>query len=159
MKSQLPHISHLGYYLRMAVIFLAFITPIIFFLKEGFLPSLSNYWRTSLQPLFIITNAATSYYFFGSHNRWRIPAVFLLLLTAFSIDSYPRVHDSLAVLFFISCLVPLYKTKHYKNFFWAYVCSVLFILINITLGESLAIFVLCIFHALMIHKIYKVQKK
>lgn len=159
MKSQLPYISQSGYYLRMAVIALALITPIIFLLTEGYLPSLSSYWRTPIQPLFIIANASTSYYFFGSHNRWRIPAVFLLLLTAFSIDSYPIVHNIIAILFFISCLIPLHKTKHYKNFFWAYVCSVLFMPISITLGESLAISVLCIFHALMVHKIYKVQKK
>ena len=159
MKPQLPYISKTGYILRMAVIALALITPIIFLAKEGYLPSLSSYWRTPLQPLFILANASTSYYFFGSHNRWRIPAVFLLLLTAFSIDSYPMVHNVVAVLFFVSCLIPLHKTKHYKNFFWAYVCSVLFMPLSMTLGETLSISVLCVFHALMIHRIYKTQKK
>ncbi len=159
MKPKLPRISKAGYILRMAVIALALITPIIFLATEGYLPSLSNYWRTPLQPLFILANASTAYYFFGFHNRWRIPAVFLLLLTAFSIDSYPMVHNVVAVLFFVSCLIPLHKTKYYKHFFWAYICSILFVPISVTLGEFLSTSVLCVFHALMIHKIYKVQKK
>jgi hypothetical protein len=159
MGFQLPNICKTEYFLRMSVITLAFITPIIFLVTEGYLPSISNYWRTPLQPLFIISNASTSYYFFESHNRWRIPAVFLLMLTAFSVDSYPLVHNILAIIFFVSCLIPLYKTKHYKMFFWAYVCSVLFMPISITLGEFLSISVLCIFHGLMINKIYKIKKK
>jgi len=159
MKAQLPYISKSEYLLRMAVIALAFTTPIIFLMIEGYLPSLSNYWRTPLQPLFIISNASTSYYFFQSHNKWRIPAIFLLSLTAFSIDSYPIVHNVLAVLFFVSCLIPLCSIKHYKVFFWAYVCSILFMPISITLGESLALFVLCVFHTIMLHRIYKIQKK
>lgn len=159
MGFQLPDISRSEYIMRMSVIALAFITPIIFLITEGYLPSISNYWRTPLQPLFIIANASTSYYFFGSHNRWRIPAVFLLMLTAFSIDSYPMTHNIVAILFFISCIIPLYKTKHFKGFFWAYLCSVAFMPLSITLGEFLSISVLCVFHALMIHKIYKVKKK
>jgi len=159
MNSQLPHISKAEYYLRLAVILLALITPIFFLASEGYLPSISSYWRTPVQPLFIITNAATSYYFFGSHNTWKIPAVFLLLLTAFSVDSYPMIHNIVAVLFFLSCLIPLYKTHHYQEFFWIYMSSVVFMPLSMTLGESLAIAVLCVYHALMLHKIYSVQKK
>jgi len=159
MNSQLPHISKTEYYLRLAVILLALITPIFFLVSEGYLPSISSYWRTPVQPLFIITNAATSYYFFGSHNTWKIPATFLLLLTAFSVDSYPMVHNIFAILFFISCLIPLYKTHHYQEFFWIYMSSVVFMPLSMTLGESLAIAVLCVYHALMLNKIYKLQKK
>lgn len=159
MNSQLPQISKAEYYLRMAVILLALTTPIIFLLSEGYLPSISSYWRTPVQPLFIIANAATSYYFFGSHNSWKIPAIFLLLLTAFSVDSYPMVHNITAVLFFLSCLIPLHKTHHYQEFFWIYLSSVVFMPLSMTLGESLAISVLCVYHALMLHKIYRIQKK
>ena len=159
MNLQLPKISKKEYYLRMAVIFLAFLTPFIFLLTEGYLPSISSYWRTPLQPLFIISNASTSYYFFRSHSSWRIPAVFLLLLTAFSIDSYLIVHNIIAIFFFLSCLIPLYKTKHFKNCFWIYIISIIFLPYSITLGELLAISVLCIYHASMLYKIYKFSKK
>lgn len=159
MNSHLPTISRAEYILRMGVIILAILTPFIFLTTQGYLPSISSYWRTPLQPLFIIANAATSYYLFGAHNTWKIPAAFLLLLTAFSIDSYATVHNIVAVLFFVSCLIPFYYTHHYKEFFWIYLSSVIFMPLSMTLGETLAISVLCIYHALLLHKVYRVRKK
>jgi len=159
MSKQLPTMSKVEYSARMLVIFFAFITPFVFLLSQGYLPSISSYWSTPLQPLFIIANATTSYYFFASHSSWRIPATLLLFLTAFSVDSYPMVHNVLAVIFFISCLIPLYTTKHYKNFFWVYVISVFFMPFSITIGETLSISSLCVYHALILNKIYRVQKK
>lgn len=159
MNKQLPNISKEEYSARMLVIFFAFITPFIFFITQGYLPSISSYWSTPLQPLFIIANATTSYYFFVSHSSWRIPAAFLLFLTAFSVDSYLMVHNVLAVMFFISCLIPLYITKHYKIFFWIYVVSVFFMPFSITIGESLSISSLCVYHALILTRIYRLQKK
>ena len=159
MSSQLPPIPKTEYFLRMAVIILAMITPFIFLTTQGYLPSISSYWRTPLQPLFILANASTSYYLFGAHNTWKIPAVFLLLLTAFSIDSYVTVHNVVAVLFFVSCLIPFYYTHHYKEFFWLYLSSVIFMPLSMTLGETLAVMVLCTYHALLLRKVYRIQKK
>lgn len=159
MNSQLPTISTREYYLRLGVIFIAFFTPILFLITQGYLPSISSYWRTPMQPLFIIANASTSYYFFASHSTWRIPALCLLLLTAFSIDSYLHVHNIIAILFFLSCLIPLYKTNHFKWFFWVYASSILLLPISMTLSEFVAISVLCLYHGLILNKVYRIKKK
>jgi hypothetical protein len=159
MISQLTTLTKTEYYVRLAVILFAIVTPFIFLLTQGYLPSISSYWRTPLQPLFIIANASTSYFLFGAHNTWKIPAVFLLLLTAFSIDSYPMVHNVLAVLFFLSALVPLYKTNHFKKFFWLYLTTIFFMPISLTLGEILAVIIMCTYHALLLNKIFRIKKK
>jgi len=71
--------------IRLGAIVLAMLQPIIILLVCGEIISFSSSWNTVLQPLYIMTNAITSYFLF-SVNKWKIPALLLLTLTAFSID-------------------------------------------------------------------------
>ena len=93
----------------------------------GELWSLSSYWRTPLQPMFIIINAATSYFFFST-DKWLIPSIFLLLLTAFSLDLYPTTHNVFAGLFFLSCAYPLLTLKRFQFFGILYFMSIFVLL-------------------------------
>ena len=92
-----PHIRIYEYRMKISVIILAAITPILCMLIHGYEPSLSTYWKTDLQPLFIIANASTSYYLY-SVKKWKMSAFLLLMLTAFSVELYREVHDILAVI-------------------------------------------------------------
>ena len=159
MNSILPNITKSDFYLRVSVILFALLTPLVFFLTQGYLPSLSSYWKTPMQPLFIIANASTSYFLFASHSYWKVPAVFLLLLTAFSVQDFLVVHNVMAILFFISALIPLYLSNHFKKIFWVYLLSVFLMPISLTIGESMLIITLCTYHLLMLNKIYKLQSK
>ena len=143
------------FHIRLFVIILAAITPLILFVTQGHLFSISEYWETSMQPLFIITNAATSYYLYGI-KRWRLSALFLLLLTAFSVSLYPNTHNVLAVLFFVVSLFPLYLTKHFRLCFWAYLFSLTVMMFDMMIGESIAVFFLCLHHLLILLKISRV---
>lgn len=100
--------------IRITVILISLIHPFIL-LSYGELPSMSSYWNTPLQPLFIFVNATTSFFLFSTNN-WRIPSLFLLLLTAFSVFLYPIIHYTFAILFFTSCIYPLLKTKRFKYY-------------------------------------------
>jgi hypothetical protein len=98
------------YLIKLLVIIVSIIYPIILISIEGELGSISQYWNTSLQPLFISANVMTAYFFFSVQN-WKLPSYFLVLLTAFSVELYPTTHDIIATLFFLSCLLPLIKSK------------------------------------------------
>jgi len=109
--------------LRYLVIILAMLLPIVIVIMFGVdFPSLSTSWQTVLQPLFIITNAVTSFYFF-SLKRWKIPSVFLMLLTAFSVDMSPMFHNILAGGFFLTCLYPLMWFKRFSYYVFVYLFS------------------------------------
>jgi hypothetical protein len=141
----------------MAVIALAVISPFICLSLYGYLPSISSYWRTGLQPLFIIANATTSYYLY-SVKRWRIPALFLLLLTSFSVELYPTFHNILAVGFFISNIIPLLKTNRFKWTIYPYASSLLILPFSMTFAEIIAIISLCIYHALILKRYMDIYK-
>ena len=97
--------------LKISTILLALIQPIIVLIVYGFdVKSFSSLWGTDLQPLFIITSATTSF-FMVQLDKWRIPSMFILLLTAFSMDIFPMTHNILAVCFFVSCLLALLLKK------------------------------------------------
>ena len=108
--------------IRLFVILLAILQPIIILLFLGDVPSISSVWLSYLQPLFIITNAATSYFLFSVKN-WRVPSLFLLLLTAFSVDFSLLFHNIFAVLFFIVCLYSLYGIRRLRWYLIPYILS------------------------------------
>jgi len=116
-------IKKFEFYIKIFVILLSIIQPFILLSICGELWSISSYWRTPLQPMFIMINAATSYFFFST-DKWLVPSIFLLLLTAFSIELYPVTHNVFAVLFFLSCNYPLLTLKRFRFFGVLYLMSI-----------------------------------
>ena len=145
-------LSVFDFHTKMFVIILAALMPLILFLTQGYLPSISAYWETPMQPLFIITNASTSYHLYGIKS-WRLSAFLLLLLTAFSVTDYGMIHNIVAVLFFISCLFPLYTTNHYKFVFWVYLAAMPIMIGSMFVGESIAVIAMCLYHALVLIRV------
>ena len=153
-----PHMRTYDFISRMIVVFLAGLAPLICVIVYGEMTSISAYWGTNLQPLFIITNAATSFYFY-TNPAWRLSSLMLLLLTAFSVDLYSTVHNVLAVIFFVSNLYPLYKSNHFKWCFWLYLSSLFIFIFSMLYAELVAIMALCMFHGLKLIKLQKLLKK
>jgi hypothetical protein len=132
--------------IKIIVIFISLIYPFILWSIEGELNSLSQYWNTSLQPLFILANVMTAYFFF-TLDDWKISSVLLVLVTSFSVKLYPNIHNLVAVLFFISCLFPIYKSKRYKFYFYLYMVSpIIGIFWGLLYLEIYSIIVLCSYH-------------
>ena len=134
-KKHTGAIGRYDYTVRLGVIIFALIYPLICLFYIGYKPSLSQYWNTPMQPIFIFSNAATSYYLIGLKN-WRISSCLLTLVTAFSIEYYPTSHNVLAVAFFV---------------FIAYF-SLLF-------AEYIAIVAMCIFHIMSLVKLNSITKE
>jgi len=136
--------------IKLIVIILSMIQPFILLSICGELWSLSSYWNTSLQPFFIIINASTSYFLFST-EKWIIPSVFLLLLTAFSIDLFPNLHNIFACIFFISCFPPLMTLKRFKFFGYFYLISI-FVLLHLGMlwFEIYCVLVLGMYHLIII---------
>jgi len=131
---------------KLLVIMVSFIYPFVLLSVEGELGSISQYWNTSLQPLFITANVMTAYFFFSIDN-WKLPSYFLVLLTAFSVQLYPITHDVIATIFFISCLIPLFKSKRFRYYTYSYFLSVPIGLIwGLLWLEIWGMFILCLYH-------------
>lgn len=144
--------------IRLFVIIIAIISPFVYIITEGILPSLSAYWETPMQPMFIIVNALTSFFLF-SMEKWRIPAILLLALTAFSVENYLYVHNFLAICFFLMNIHSLLRSKRTKILMIIYLCSIFFIFNGILYAEIFAIFVLCITHLYLLICTWKIDIK
>lgn len=105
---------------------LALLQPFIIYFTCGELVSISQSWNTPLQPLFIFTNALVSFFFFDL-PKWRIPAVLLLLLTVFSVESWFVLHNILAVSFFAFSGVSLLSLKRFRFYLPIYLISLFFL--------------------------------
>ena len=131
---------------RMFVVVLAVLQPFIIYFYCGEINSISQSWSTELQFLFILTNALVSYFFFDLDD-WKIPSMFLLLLTSFSVTDHFWLHNIFAILFFVTCLIPLYLTKRFKFYLSIYLLSILFLVFNgLFWMETWGILTLCAYH-------------
>jgi len=158
MLKKISDVKGVEYIIRLFVIAIAALTPIILILTEGVLPSLSTYWNTPMQFLFVIANATTSYYFYKLES-WKYPSVFLLLLTAFSVEHHIMLHNILAVSFFVLSLYSLFRSRHFKYCFWIYLSSLFIMPYSLLAGEVTAILALSLYHALLLNKAHKLNKR
>ena len=138
-------INRNDFILRMLVIIIAALAPFIYIGSIGELPSISSYWQSSMQPMFIIVNASTSYFLF-SIKKWRISAIMLLLLTSFSFDTHFILHNIFAIAFFLFNIYPIYLNKKIRWALIPYLLSTLFLIDSVLYAEISAIIVLCLFH-------------
>lgn len=143
---------------RLFVIIIAIISPFVYIITEGILPSLSAYWETPMQPMFIIVNASTSFFLF-SMEKWRIPAILLLALTAFSVENYLYVHNFLAICFFLMNIHSLSRSKRTRILMIIYLCSIFFIFNGILYAEIFAISVLCVTHLYLLICTWRIDIK
>ena len=148
----------LDYLIRLSVVVFAALSPFICLLLVGYRSSLSQYWTTPMQPLFVFVNAATSYYLI-TINNWKTSSVMLILLTAFSVEYYNTIHNIFAIVFFIVTIIPLWKANHFKFCVWLYLSSLLFLPFSMLYAEIIAIVSMCIFHLLTLRKAYKLQQE
>lgn len=138
--------SYTQHILKIIIILISLLYPFVLLSVEGELLSLSQYWNTSLQPLFIVANVMTAYFFFGIDN-WRFSSFLLVMVTAFSVKLYPMIHNVVAVMFFLSCLYPLFKSKRFKFYAYLYLLSPLVgFLLGLLYLEIYGIIILCSYH-------------
>lgn len=124
-------------------------------ISYGPMPSLSKYWETAWQPLFILSNAVTSYFFF-SLPKWKLPAVFLMLLTVFSVSMYPMLHNLFAIIFFIFTFRNLWNSKRYQFFCFMHGIGIIIMPFSFLWGEVVSIIALCIYHLLMLIQLQRI---
>lgn len=154
------------FYLKLFTIVFVSICPYIISISEWPIISLSAAWTTPLQPLFILMNAATSYFFFLI-PLWRLPAICLMLLTVFSVEFYPNIHDVLAVVFFISALRAMVIPERFLEYLWIYLFGGVIALsksfgfrYGVLIGEVVSITALCLYHLeLLIYKQSLLKKR
>jgi hypothetical protein len=142
-------------YLKLAVILISISQPFILIGTQGWLWSISSYWNTPMQPIFIFVNAGTSYYFL--HNeKWQVPGIFLLLLTAFSVEQYKLIHNIFAAGFFLSCLYPMLHLKRFRILGFLYLlCIPLFPFIGMLFFEIYCVVIVGIYHlCILLYKEY-----
>lgn len=137
---------------------LAMLQPFIIYMTIGDQFAISHSWNTPLQPLFIITNALVSFFFFKL-EKWRIPALLLLLLTAFPVCDYFWLHNIFAILFFIFSGISLWSIKRMRYYFFIFLCSLIFIFNGLFWSETFGIITLATYHLHLLLYRYLLSKK
>lgn len=89
---------------------MAIITSILAWSQQTTLSALIN---TPYEALFITTAALTSLSLFNI-QRWRLPAIFILLVAAFPYDKYLFLHHLWAGLFFLTSYFKILTAKRYN---------------------------------------------
>jgi hypothetical protein len=116
--------------------------------------SLSAYWLTPAQPLFIIMNAVTSYFLFSMH-RWQFSAVLLLMLTAFNFCDWPVFHNIMAVTFFVVSMLFIALGHRFRWYSILMIIGGIVAYYDFLIGEIICVELLCAYHLhLMLYKLW-----
>jgi hypothetical protein len=143
---------------RLFASFLAVLQPFIIYILYGDNSAISQSWSTPLQPMFIITNALVSFFFFKL-EKWRIPATLLLLLTAFPVCDYFVLHNIFAILFFIFSGVSLWSIKRFRYYFFIFIFSAVLLFNGLFWAETWGIMVLVFYHIHLLVYRYLLESK
>jgi hypothetical protein len=144
---------------RLVASVLAVLQPFIIYFCYGDMHSISQVWGTTLQPMFIIVNALVSFFFFKL-EKWKIPALLLLLLTAFPVTNYFILHNIIAVSFFIFSGISLWSIKRFRLYILVYLVSCLFLFDGLFWAETWAIITLVFYHIhLMLHTLLIIRNR
>ena len=130
---------------RLVASVLAVLQPFIIYFCYGDMHSISQVWGTTLQPMFIIVNALVSFFFFKL-EKWKIPALLLLLLTAFPVTDYFILHNIIAVSFFVFSGISLWSIKRFRLYILVYLVSGLFLFDGLFWAETWGIITLVFYH-------------
>ncbi len=140
------------FHVKILAVFFSLITPFIMILHGDILGSISQYWDTQYQPLFITSNIICSYFFF-SLKKWKIPSLLLVLVTAFNHYEFNVLHNVFAVSFYFACLHSLFLNKRFRFYIILFIASIFIYPYSIILGEITSIIILCSYHLTVI--VYK----
>lgn len=146
-----------GLILKYLLVLIGMITPGIMLYWLGPKPSISEYFESPAQFLFLLVNAGTSFYFVTT-NKWLLPGIFLLLLSCFSIKYYPQIHNITAILFFISSVISILRSNRYKSIGYIILCITPILYFSLFWYEYISIILICIFHGLILQDIAKLQR-
>lgn len=142
--------------LKFSLVLLGLIYPLIMVLWIGQLPSISKYFETPAQALFLLVNAGTSFYFTNTKG-WVLPGILLLFLSCFSLEYYVLLHNICAILFFTISVITVAKSKRYSYLFIPMILSGFGLFHSIFLAEYLLIIFLCLYHGLILYDIFKIK--
>jgi hypothetical protein len=143
--------------IKWITVIIAMLSPFIMIGWLGEMKSVSAYWNTAAQPLFIFMNATTSYFLFTTHH-WQFPAVLLLLVTAFSVATYPILHNIFAVTFFAVCVWSLWQLHKFRWYIIPYILAGALTAHKLLYGEVLAITIICVYHIHIMLYVYFLRK-
>lgn len=133
------------FHVKIFAVFFALTTPFIMITSGDILGSISQYWGTQYQPLFIMSNVICSYFFFYLKN-WKTPSLCLLLVTSFNHYQFNILHNIFAVSFYFACLHSLYQNKRFILYRLLFILSMVLYPYSIILGEISSIVILCSHH-------------
>ena len=143
--------------LKFLLVLIGMITPGIMLFWIGPKTSISEYFESPAQFLFLLVNAGTAYYFVNT-NKWLYPGIFLMLLSCFSVEYYPEVHNITAILFFMTSISSIIRSNRYKFIGYIILSITPILYYSLFWYEYLTIFLICIFHGLILQDISKLQR-
>jgi hypothetical protein len=95
--------------------------------------------------------------FIHSNGEWRLPAIFLILLSVFDMYRFPIVHYGAAIFFFCLSTYAMWNDKRVGGFgkFSLFLYPLFFI--DLLIFELLQVLLICIFHLIYVGKMFNVK--
>ena len=153
------NIGHSAVNARIAICILSMVMPWILIIFSGTkLTSLSEYFYTPLGPFFICVLSLVSYLLF-TLPKWIPSAILLFIVLMFPNRDYPLIHNSAAILFFISAALAILFDKKHVWMGWMMILFSPIVLFDLFVVEFIMIMIISSYHLTILSNIKKILKR
>jgi hypothetical protein len=151
--------SYLTLCTRFILSLVGLVTVIIYPLCFGWEGSYSRYYSFSPSLFTILFTTLAIGLLVHSNKEWRLPAIFLIILSIFNMYDYPILHYSSAIFFFITSTYSMWNDKRVSNFGKISLLGYPLIMFGLMTFEIFQIVILSLFHLLYILKLFILKLK
>lgn len=151
--------SYLTLCTRFILSLLGLITVFIYPLSFGWEGSYSRYYSFSPLLFTILFSSLAIGLLVHSNKEWRLPAIFLIILSVFNMYDYPILHYGSAIFFFTTSTYAMWNDKRVSNFGKISLLGYPLIMFGLMTFEIFQIVILSLFHLLYILKLFILKLK
>ena len=153
--------SYLTLCTRFILSLLGLITVFIYPLSFGWEGSYSRYYSFSPLLFTILFSSLAIGLLVHSNKEWRLPAIFLIILSVFNMYDYPILHYGSAIFFFTTSTYAMWNDKRVSGFGKLSLSLYPLIFFSLMIFELIEVLIICSFHLIYIVRLLntKIEKK
>mgnify|MGYP001191167695 FL=1 len=142
---------------RLILVIMGIVSVIALPLVFGCEGSYSQYYKNIPVLFTIIFSTLSVGLFIHSNGEWRLPAIFLIILSVCDMYRFPVIHYGAAILFFTLSTYAMWNDKRVSGF--GKISLVLYFLffIDLLIFELVQVLIICIFHLIYVIKMFNIK--
>ena len=142
---------------RLILVILGIVSILLLPIVFGWEESYSQYYKYMPIGFTTIFSTLSIGLFIHSNGEWRLPAIFLILLSVFDMYKFPIIHYGSAIFFFCLSTYAMWNDKRVGGFGKLSLLLYFIFFFDLLIFELVQVIIICTFHLIYVIKMFNVK--